>query len=57
VTNALKQRVGDVEMAMPSDFLIGNDRSTYHGVSSVIVDDPKKPFAYRDVLVIAFEKS
>lgn len=57
VTDIVKQPSGDVEMSRPNDFLVGDDRKTFHGVSPVIVDNPKKPFAYRDVLVIAFEKA
>lgn len=56
ITDLEKDFIGDVEMNLPNDFVIGNDRETYHGVSSVKVEDLKKPFAYRDVLVIAFEK-
>lgn len=56
VTDDGRHPIGDVEMNRANDFLVGNDRTTYHGVSPVAVDDPRKPFAYRDVLVIAFEK-
>ncbi len=56
VTDLGKQLLGDVELNRPNDFVVGDDRNTYHGVSSVIVENPKMPFAFRDVLVIAFEK-
>ena len=56
VTDLSRQPIGDVEMNRPNDFLVGDDRNTFHNVSPVLVKDRKKPFAYRDVLVIAFEK-
>lgn len=56
VTDADKRPIGDVEMNLPNDFIVGNDRETYHGVTPVSIENPKMPFAYRDVLVIAFEK-
>ena len=56
ITDLGKQPLGDVELNRPNDFVVGDDRGTYHGVSSVLIDNPKMPFAYRDVLVIAFEK-
>ncbi|KLK90555.1 hypothetical protein AA309_25000 [Microvirga vignae] len=56
VTDVRKQPIGEVEMDRPNDFFVCNDRNTYHDVSSVVIKEPKKPFAYRDVLVIAFEK-
>ncbi|MFA1674244.1 2OG-Fe dioxygenase family protein [Rhizobium mongolense] len=43
-------------MNLPNDFLICNDRTRFHDVSAVAIENPKMPFAYRDVLVIAFEK-
>ncbi|MBB4233152.1 2OG-Fe dioxygenase family protein [Rhizobium mongolense] len=56
VKDASKQFLGDVEMNLPNDFLICNNRTRFHDVSAVAIENPKMPFAYRDVLVIAFEK-
>ncbi|MER9389989.1 2OG-Fe dioxygenase family protein [Mesorhizobium sp. M0435] len=56
ITDASKRFLGDVEMNLPNDFVICNDRKTFHDVSPIVTENPKMPFAYRDVLVIAFEK-
>ncbi|MER8383242.1 2OG-Fe dioxygenase family protein [Mesorhizobium sp. M1405] len=56
ITDASKRFLGDVEMNLPNDFVICNDRKTFHDVSSIVTENPKMPFAYRDVLVITFEK-
>ncbi|MER9278448.1 2OG-Fe dioxygenase family protein [Mesorhizobium sp. M0522] len=56
ITDASKRFLGDVEMNLPNDFVICNDRKTFHDVSPIATENPKMPFAYRDVLVIAFEK-
>lgn len=40
----------------PGDIMIGNDHLTKHGVSAIESINNKKPFAFRDVLVIAFTK-
>ncbi|ACA20401.1 conserved hypothetical protein [Methylobacterium sp. 4-46] len=56
ITDDDRSLIGDVELGHPHDFVVGNDRVTYHGVSSVHVEDPRKAFAFRDVLVIAFER-
>ncbi|MEI9414606.1 2OG-Fe dioxygenase family protein [Mesorhizobium sp. Cs1299R1N1] len=56
VTDTGKQPIGTVEMMRPNDFLVCDDRKTYHDVSPIVAEKRKKPFAYRDVLVLAFEK-
>ncbi|MET3524843.1 argininosuccinate synthase-related protein [Mesorhizobium abyssinicae] len=56
ITDASKQFLGEVEMNRPNDFVICNDRETFHDVSSIVAENLKMPYAYRDVLVIAFEK-
>lgn len=56
ITDASKEFLGEVEMNSPNDFVICNDRETFHDVSSIVAENLKMPYAYRDVLVIAFEK-
>ncbi|MBB4642966.1 2OG-Fe dioxygenase family protein [Rhizorhapis suberifaciens] len=48
--------IGSAELVQPGDFVMGDDRRTFHGVSGICPHNVKKAFAYRDVLVIAFEK-
>ncbi|WP_274866220.1 2OG-Fe dioxygenase family protein [Sinorhizobium meliloti] len=57
ITDATKRVLGEVDMNLPNDFLICDDRKRFHDVSSITIENAKMPFAYRDVLVIAFEKT
>ena len=55
MTDAHGKPLGRVTLVDPMDMLVLNDAQTLHAVTPVVASDPGAP-AYRDVLVIAFEK-
>ncbi|MGB0682388.1 MAG: 2OG-Fe dioxygenase family protein [Magnetovibrionaceae bacterium] len=56
ITDNNRKTLATFTMNDPCDIMIGADARVMHGVSAVARKDPRKPTAYRDVLVIAFTK-